>query len=137
VIEEKQTVYKRWLHSGIIEDNVEYKWLSAIIKKETRKRKKPSWEKFVTQLEYNIYKPNTYKILKHLNQEIGKTGDIHCTLCKDLCFQYDKLWTNANCEQEHWRPCAYGDEIITLNELEQVIKNLKNRKVPGEDNINS
>jgi hypothetical protein len=25
VIEEKQTVYKRWLHSGIIEDNVEYK----------------------------------------------------------------------------------------------------------------
>jgi hypothetical protein len=97
-------------------------------------------EKFVTQLEHNLYKPkpNTYKILKHLNQETRETGDIQCPLHKELCLQYyKKLWTDSNYRQEHQRPHIYDEEIITLHELEKVIKNLKNGKARGEDNINS
>jgi vacuolar-type H+-ATPase subunit C/Vma6 len=128
------------LESPCTEDYIEYKRLSAKTKKEIRKRKRLSWEKFITQLEHNLYKPkpNTYKILKHLNRETRETGDIQCPLHEGLYLKYyKKLWTDSNYKQEHQRPCIHDEEIITLDELEKVMKNLKNGKAPGEDNINS
>lgn len=45
-------------------------------------------------MERNLYKlkPSTYKILKHLNQEITETEDIFCPLHEDL-----SLNTTRNC----------------------------------------
>jgi hypothetical protein len=75
--EEKQTAYKRWLHLRTTEDYIEYKQLSAKTQKQIRKRRRLSREKFITQMEHNLYKPkpSTYKILKHLNQETRETRD--------------------------------------------------------------
>jgi hypothetical protein len=52
------------------------------VKRESRKRRRLSWDKFVAQMEHNLYrpKPNTYKILKYLNQEIRETRNIKCPL---------------------------------------------------------
>jgi hypothetical protein len=49
MIEEKQRSYKRWLHLRTTEDYTEYKRLSAETKIEVRKRKRLSWEEFLTQ----------------------------------------------------------------------------------------
>jgi hypothetical protein len=54
LIEEKQKAYNRWLYLRTTEDYIENKRLSAKTKKEIRKRKRLSWEKFLTQLEHNL-----------------------------------------------------------------------------------
>jgi len=48
----------------------------AIVRRETKKRKRLSLEKFIPQIEHDIDKPrpNTYKILKHVNQDIRESG---------------------------------------------------------------
>jgi hypothetical protein len=47
------------------------------------------------------------------------------------------LWTDANYDQKDWSSYTYDNDEIALNELEETIKNLKNEKSPGEDNVSS
>jgi hypothetical protein len=47
------------------------------------------------------------------------------------------LWTDANCDQKDWSSYTYDNDAITLDELEETIKNLKNGKAPREDNVSS
>jgi hypothetical protein len=72
LVENKQLFYKKWLHTENQENLIEYKKAAALVKREARRRKRNSCEKFVTNLEHDSYrtKPNTYKIIKHLNEDI-------------------------------------------------------------------
>jgi hypothetical protein len=47
------------------------------------------------------------------------------------------MWTDSNYKQEYQRPHIYDEGIITLDELEKVIKILKTGKTARENNINS
>jgi hypothetical protein len=76
--------------------------------------------------------------LKYLNQEIRETGNIKCPLNEDAFSQhYKNLWTDANYDQKDWSSYTYDIDAITLDDLEETIKNLKNGKAPGEDNVSS
>jgi hypothetical protein len=84
-------------------------------------------------MEHNLYrpKPNTYKIVKYLNQEIRETGNIKCPLNEDPFSQhYKNLWTDANYDQRDWSSYTYENDAITLDEQEETIKNLKKWKSP-------
>jgi hypothetical protein len=73
------------------------------VKRESRKRRRLSWDKFLAKMEHNYtdQKANTYKILKYLNQEIRETGNIKCPLNADTFSQhYKNLWTDANYDQK-------------------------------------
>ena len=52
---------------------------------------------------------------------------------------YEKLWntTNINESQLEYNSADYLHAVITLDELEKVLKLTKNGKTPGQDNINS
>jgi hypothetical protein len=58
------------LNSKKLEDKLEYKRNTALPKREVRKRKRLSWDKFVTNLEHDIYRtqPKVYKILKQISK---------------------------------------------------------------------
>jgi hypothetical protein len=47
------------------------------------------------------------------------------------------LWTGANYDQKDWSSYTYDNDAIALDEPEETIKNLKNVKSPGEDNVSS
>jgi hypothetical protein len=57
VTEEKRKAYRRWLNTKPIHNKINHKWLPAIAKRETRERKILSWEKFISQMEYDLGKP--------------------------------------------------------------------------------
>jgi hypothetical protein len=67
----KNKAFTKWLHLGNTEDKIEYR-LSAITKREIRRRNGLSWENFITQMEL-IQSKTKHKILKHLNQEMSET----------------------------------------------------------------
>jgi hypothetical protein len=50
---------------------------------------------------------------------------------------YKNLWTDANYDQKEWSSYTYDNDAITLDELEETIKNLKNGKAPGDNNVSS
>lgn len=140
MIMEKKEAYKRWLNTKTIEDKMNYKRLTAIVKRESRKRKRLSWEKFVSNIEHDLYRirPNSYKILKHLNQDTRETGSLKCKLDSDKFFYYYKnLWNDYNFNQQNWTPENYENYEITEDELETILTKLRNGKAPGEDNIPS
>jgi dihydroneopterin aldolase len=67
----KKEAFLRYLHSHSIEDNIEYRRLSAVVKKEVRRVKRQSWETFVSRIEHGVLARQTksYKILKELKNE--------------------------------------------------------------------
>jgi len=56
LIETKKKSYRKWLNSKKLEDKLEYKRNTALAKREGRKRQRLSWDKFVTNLEYDTYR---------------------------------------------------------------------------------
>ena len=81
LIKEKKEAYNKWLNNKTMADKINYKRLVAIVRRESRKRKRMSWERFVSHIEHDLYRtrPNTYKILKHLNQDIRESGSLILT----------------------------------------------------------
>jgi hypothetical protein len=72
LVENKQLFYEKGLHTENEENLIEYKKAAALAKREARRRKRNSCEKFVTNLEHDLYRTKliTHKIIKHLNKEI-------------------------------------------------------------------
>ena len=58
-METKKKSYRKWLNSK----KLEYKRNTALAKREVRKRQRPSWDKFVTNLEHDTYRtqPKVHK----------------------------------------------------------------------------
>ena len=82
MIEDKKKVHKKWLSSQKLEDKIEYKRKTTIAKREMRKRKRKSWNKFVAILENETYKtkPKIYEILKSVNKKIKEIANIQGTI---------------------------------------------------------
>jgi len=142
LIETKKKSYRKWLNSKKLEDKLEYKRNTALAKREVRKRQRLSWDKFVTNLEYDTYRtqPKVYKILKQISKDVKETARIQENIDENTFFQYyGKLWntTNINELQLEYNSADYLHASITLDELEKALKLTKNRKTPEQDNINS
>lgn len=102
-----------------------------------------SWDKYISNIENDIHgrQRTAYKIMKHLNKDEKDIANLQI-LDYSLWFEYCKnLWTNEYEEEiELDTPeIRVKTEIDNLEfwELEQAIKNSKNKKAPGQDGINT
>ena len=78
-----------------------------------------------------------YKILKHISKDVKETARIQGNIDENVFLHYyEKLWNANELHLEH-KPADYLHALITLDELEKVLKLTKNGKSPGQDNINS
>jgi hypothetical protein len=78
-------------------------------------------------------------MLKQISKDVKKTARIQGNIDKNVFLQYyEKLWntTNINESQLEHNSADYLHDVITLDELENVLKLTKNGKSPGQDNIN-
>jgi len=57
VTQEKKIAYRRWWNTKLIQDKINYRRLSSAAKREAGKRKRHSWEKFISWKEYDLGKP--------------------------------------------------------------------------------
>jgi len=81
----------------IIDNDTEYKHRTATAETEIRKRHRKSLEVFISLLESTIYKmkPNTFKLLKHMNVDTKESANINPGLSKETFLHYYKeLWIN-------------------------------------------
>jgi hypothetical protein len=74
----KEKIVQKWLNSKKLEDKLEYKRNTALVKIEVRRRQRLSWFKFVTNLEHDTYRtrPKVYKILKQISKDVKDTARI-------------------------------------------------------------
>lgn len=89
------------------------------------------------EYDFGKPKPNTYKILKHFNHNIWESGNVKCWLDIDiLTSYYNTLWNNMNCGTQNWNTTAKMSmkNVKLREELETVLKKLKNWEASGEDN---
>jgi hypothetical protein len=138
----KEKIIQKWLNSKKLEDKLEYKRNTALAKREVRRRRRISWDKFVKNLEHETYttQPTVYKILKQISKDGKETARIQGNIDENVFLQYyEKLWntTNTNELQLECNSADYLHASVTLEELEKALKLTKNGKTPGQDNINS
>ena len=72
---------------------------TALTKREVRRRRTASWDKFVTNLEYETYWTQTkvYIILKQISKDIRKTAKIHGNIDENVFLEcYEKIWNTTN-----------------------------------------
>jgi len=89
------------------------------------------------EYDFGKPKPNTYKILKHFNQDIWESGNVKCWLDIDiLTSYYNTLWSNTNYGTQSWHCTAkmIMKNVKLREELETILIKLKNWKASGEDN---
>ena len=109
-----------------IDNEIEYKHRKAIAKREIRKRHRKSWEQFKSHFESDIYKikPNTFKLLKHMNKYIKESANIHPGPSKEtFLHNYKEIWTSNSLQEHFWNTENVDDKIITMEELKEALTN--------------
>lgn len=143
LIKQKKEAYEKWQQTKKPEDRTEYNRRKAVAKREVRKIKRGSWDKYVTNLEKEINgtKPKIYKVIKNLDQEIKERISIGRVDEKKAVEYYKTLWTSESTPETERRETIIPDQEeeikITLEELEEALRKTKNGKAPGSDGINS
>ena len=134
----KKASYRKWINTKRIEDHIEYKKCRAIVRKLTRKHKRESWDQFVSRLERDITGAKRYgfKIFKQLKQEENDRARINTIQSKQWEQYYKRELYDAQSETTEETQILNEYNQITMEELEIVLKEAKNRKAPGKDNIN-
>jgi hypothetical protein len=127
------------LNTKNIEDEIEYKRLKALTKREVRKRHRQSWETFITQLEtdLNRVRTNDFKILNHMWKDVKESVKITCCSKQKFLKYCKELWTETSHEETERGTDNEDEQEIILEELELALKKIKCGKSPGEDQINS
>jgi hypothetical protein len=127
-----------------VEHYIEYKRHRAIVRKMTGRKRRNDWDKFIKTLERDITGTQTrgFKIFKQLQlQERDKlrTDQITKKEWKEYC---EKLWNEQGSKgeegtEEEWRSEGTDDngDRIKIEELKELLKHTKNRKICGLDNL--
>ena len=90
-------------------------------------------------IEYDVHGAQTmaYKIMSHLNKTENDTASINVIREETGLNYYKDLWTNP---VEKYIKSYTGEvttvDLITYNELEELLKSSKNKKTPGIDDVN-
>lgn len=95
--------------------------------------------KLISDVEYDIHGKQTkaYKILRKLNQTEKDDLELNPISENTWLNYYEKLWTTEhNYNFEHLSINNEDVDPITIEELKDVVKNSRNRKAPGPDDIN-
>ena len=143
-IEEKKASYRKYLQRKTVEHYIEYKRHRAIVRKMTRRQRRDDWDKFVKTLERDITgtQRRSFKIFKQLQlQERGKLKIDPITKMEWKEY-YGKLWNEQGSkgeevteEEGRSEGTEYNGDMITIEELNEVLKHAKNRKSCRLDNL--
>jgi hypothetical protein len=135
-IQAKKTAYNKYLCTRRLEDHTLYKKARAKARLQCRKMNHESWEAFVKRTEHDVTgaQQMRFKIFKKLASKENDNARINLILeeewtkhYKYLLYKHDIDLTNTMSQQD--------EQAISYEELEQAIKNSKNRKSAGPDNI--
>ncbi|KAJ4431069.1 hypothetical protein ANN_19662 [Periplaneta americana] len=143
IIEEKRKAYLKFLQTKSEADRAEYKYRCAMVKRETRKLSRQSWDNYISNIEYDIHGAQTmaYKALKHLNKEERDTVALNNVRTEDWLRYFKELWTtqhyeeNLHVDKDTSVPVSDID-LIEYEEMEQILQSFSNNKSPGSDDLN-
>lgn len=137
-IRKKKEAYLKFLHTASSEDRADYKMKSAIVKRETRKLNREHWNRYVANLEYDVHgkQDKAFKILKNLNKEMKDNVQLNPIAANEWLDFFETLWTTKEQDPFVWIPNDVNVDPITLDELMLCLKQFKNKKSPGSDDIN-
>jgi hypothetical protein len=142
--EEKKASFQKYLQNKTVEHFTEYKKQRAIVRTMTQKQR-GDWEKFVKSLERDItgmQQRRGFKIFKQLQFQERDKIKINPISKAEWKEYYDKLW-NEQCNNTEEgtekkirkEKSNENTDIITMKELDEALKHVKNRKSPGLDNL--
>lgn len=106
----------------------------------TRKAHNDYWEHFIATLENDVHGRQTvaFKTMKYLNQSEKESASINTITLEQWKQHYKSLWYDANIIEENKRnEHNTMIDLITLEELQKALKDMKNRKACGPDGINA
>ena len=115
------------MNSEQLEDKLEYKRNTSLAKREVRRRRRLSSDKFITNLEHDTYKTQlkVYKILKHISKDVKEAARIQGNIDGNVfLLDYEKLWntTNINELQIEHNSADHLHTLINLDEIEKALK---------------
>jgi hypothetical protein len=102
------------------------------------KTNKESWDRFIGRIETDIFGEQSmaYKVLKHLKRTNKNTNEINNIEDKKWIEHYKSLWC-SNSPQNNNNPSSIREIGEISDELEQILKAMKNRKAASPDGLNS
>ena len=142
--QKKESQLQKNLQNKTVELYIEYKRHRGIVRKMTRRQSRDYWDKFVKILERDITgtQRRGFKIFKQLQLQERDKLRIDPITKTEWTEYYGKLWNEQGSKgeeriEEERRSEGTGDneDIITIEELNEVLKHVKNRKSCGLDNL--
>lgn len=152
-IKEKQQAYLRTLQNNSEEIREIYVEKRNRARAIVRRAHQESWDRLISNIEHDIHgrQEVAYKLMRQLNKQERDTARLH-TIDKEAWIQhYRELWTDGadnGKKDESDTDCLsrfsggdcsntlYTGDPITLTEVQEAVKQMKNRKATGLDNIN-
>ena len=137
-IKEKKIAYMRYLQDRSQENERNYKLKRNIAKAKVKESNQESWNKFLATIEHDIYGRQNiaWKVMRHLKSTDRDVAKLTCIPKEEWTKYYSELLHDEDIED------VLEDEIeektvdmITLDEMQEEIRKMKNRKAPGTDNI--
>ncbi len=97
-----------------------------------------SWDNFISQIEQDVHgRQNfTYKFLKNFNRSEKDDARIDVIEDTEWINHYKNLWYQENTVQTNWdNTNLTTTDLITIEELQEALKQLKNRKASEIDKL--
>lgn len=139
LIKDKKEAYLKYLNSNSESDLTEYRKRSALAKRETRKLHRQSWDRYISNLEYDVHGAQTsaYKIMRHLNKSEKDTVELNNIAEDDWLKYFKELWTYPIDIKPQQKSNEYNEvDNITMEELNDILNTFKANKTPGSDEMN-
>lgn len=142
IVQEKKTAFRKYMATR---DKAE--WEKYVkVRNETnikiRQIKENYWEGFTKGMERDLYgsQKKMWKLLRNTKQEINDTLKLNSVSTTEWERYFGSLYDATGSDTEssdEWRN-RKGDEVtMTLEDIKNAARNLKNRKAPGPDNISN
>ncbi|XP_054708323.1 uncharacterized protein LOC129218133 [Uloborus diversus] len=139
-VKEKQMAFRNMLQNNTLETREIYKEKRNLAKRIIRNAHQESWDKFISVVENDVHGRQTlaYKILRKLNKEERDNAYINIIKTKEWIDHYRNLWYSPTAAIEFDIGTIDQDiDYSEMNELQEALKSIKNRKAVGTDNLNA
>ncbi|KAJ4436804.1 hypothetical protein ANN_16936 [Periplaneta americana] len=126
----KKDAYRKYLNQKTNDNLIDYKHKCAIVRREVRKIKRNSWDKYINDIEYDIHgrQDKAYKILTHLCKKERDNLQLNLIPEETWLQYYQDLWTEKEeTEEEILTQIDENVDPITFDELLLALNNFKNK----------
>lgn len=137
-IKDKKIAYHKYLQTPSVQNEETYKSKRNTAKAIARRAHQQYWDIFVSNIEHDLHgrQEVAYKIIKHLNSQERDTARLNVIEDEEWKRHYQELWCQAEANRDEGSDISACVDMITLDELQQALRDSKNRKASGLDKIN-